>query len=96
MQRFLAQRRPVGDAVGFQRAVVVELRAREDEPLLLGPQVSRVGDQGLHLGDARSWPPIHTARADFLAPTRHHRKKPFVPVHAPESKQVTLLRTHRL
>ena len=51
MQRCLAQRRPVGDAVGCHRAVVVKLRAREDEPLLLGPQVSRVGDQGLHLGD---------------------------------------------
>ena len=44
VQRFLAQRRRVGDAVGFQRAVVVELRAREDEPSLLGPNVSRVGD----------------------------------------------------
>ena len=93
VQRFLAQRRPVGDAVGFQRAVVVELRAREDEPLLLGPQVSRVGAQGLHLGDGG--PRVETAHADLFAVACYHRKAPIV-ARTVVSTQVVLLRIHRL
>ena len=47
MQRFLAQRRSVGDAVRCQRAVVVKIRARVDELLLLGRQVSATSNHVL-------------------------------------------------
>ena len=52
MQRFLAQRRSVGDAVRCQSAVVVEIRARVDEVLVLGLLVSASRNRVLHVEDA--------------------------------------------